>query len=280
MPTRGEGGEAVRGRGKARSRFGKGVRTRADALARRGLRPPACAVPGSPCFRAVGACRLFVAASSVRRHFQSLAVVLAQPPCSLLEAEVLSYARGALENGCSLEEAAEVLGPFLLDARLARDEAEALELLSAARGGGSTTSGRGRGTDHDREGGLLAAPVSIASLSSCGGAATAGFADELPLEGVQAEARRAGEGAARLSAARRAARASEAVVRALAPGQLLELWGAGADEEAVAILARALRSEWDSWAGGCDPDFLAASFFAYCAESLAEALGTLRRHPS
>eukprot|EP00933_Yihiella_yeosuensis_P052383 TRINITY_DN50447_c0_g1_i1.p1 TRINITY_DN50447_c0_g1~~TRINITY_DN50447_c0_g1_i1.p1 ORF type:complete len:450 (-),score=113.08 TRINITY_DN50447_c0_g1_i1:91-1389(-) len=205
-----------------------------------------------------------------------IAAELQKPPFSELEDAIRQFAVDALTElgDFGPSEAAEVLAPFLLDAGLASDEAEAA-VLCAGLGNTSSSSPAADSKFNAKEPELReSGAICIASLSS------KPENDETAIE-AETVGEAAGTAAVKASSAgksraRLAAQADEAAKAALAPGAKLELRQTDSENLASQI-AKVLRSEWPSLAvqsedGAPRSDFLAASFIAYSEERSPERL--------
>eukprot|EP00448_Togula_jolla_P022916 CAMPEP_0170583338 /NCGR_PEP_ID=MMETSP0224-20130122/8077_1 /TAXON_ID=285029 /ORGANISM="Togula jolla, Strain CCCM 725" /LENGTH=416 /DNA_ID=CAMNT_0010906649 /DNA_START=50 /DNA_END=1297 /DNA_ORIENTATION=+ len=203
-----------------------------------------------------------------------LAEAFAEPPLSELDEEVRSFASTALSEldpGSSLDDVFDVLGPFLLDAAQASDEADARRICASLclRAG---ISGDAQAKSSPKASFPLAfVPAERAGLRLKGSLADAISSEDAIAEndaGSSEAQRKEGlrqKPSSRSAAALKAA-AAQAAEAASAPGAVLELQS-GATEITVARLLRAEQPTLGEKGekGDTEPEapYLAASFFAY-----------------
>ncbi|CAE8714559.1 unnamed protein product, partial [Polarella glacialis] len=199
--------------------------------------------------------------------------LLASPKLASLDEAVLAFARDALLAVDSAEDAAEIIGPFLLDSGVVVDEAEILELCRRF----CSREVRTKSPSLDLPQRMSCSLQPLGALFR----AAPQFQEEDEAEWMQAasgsvdRASSSKGGPTRGLAARKAAQAAAGYEAALLPGARLELRTA-TSESAAADVARGLRAcpEWGAISGGerTSVDYLAASFLAYSEDRHPESL--------
>eukprot|EP00929_Paragymnodinium_shiwhaense_P088218 TRINITY_DN4849_c0_g1_i1.p1 TRINITY_DN4849_c0_g1~~TRINITY_DN4849_c0_g1_i1.p1 ORF type:complete len:435 (-),score=154.54 TRINITY_DN4849_c0_g1_i1:120-1424(-) len=207
----------------------------------------------------------------------SFNAALSSPPIASLDAAVKDFLRESFQEGCdSAADLSELVAPYLLDAGLAADEAEAGKICNDAfRRSGQNDVDCGKTEEPAPASKRMAgAPRSMAALVP-EAADEVVAADVAHRSAAQAGYGGTGNSKCKQAAAKKAARSkgNNAVAAATAPGAELQLAAVMPEAEAVKAIAKALQAN-RSAAGSEGPgeDFIGASFVAYAQEKEPRSL--------